>query len=223
MSHEIDSLPGCVGLSWLGKRDRGIPAHAMMNAMSRSKTSRSFALTLSLCALFACGSASGGGGGVSGSVSGTVLGQSLNVVDAVSFVGVGVGSAGQSTVQTTVVLAGFGGVCGDVTNRTFPNGNTLDFNFAGGPLMPGTFTLSSVNSTTAAVVAFGDFNEFTGGSCDSFGGLGVSGGTVTISKADETGVAGTFNVALGTSGDSLSGAFNADRCTTAMPDAAQCI
>ena len=180
-----------------------------------------------LCA--ACSSASAPKSTGSGSATGTIHGGSLPVADAISLIQTIPGSGNPPSAEIDVGLSNFGGLCAASSYASSSailvitvvmastNGGSLVIDQ---PVMlpidgattsveylaqPGSqcMTYDTSTGTTNGTVTtnFAVFEEATSG-------------TVTITRADATGVSGSYT-AVFSSGDMLSGSFDAPACSNA--------
>jgi hypothetical protein len=148
------------------------------------------------------GSTSGGGG--SATLSGTLLGASFTPADALSF---------QDSGQTTVAMTNYANACSYTSvNNNKANSSYLAITFLNGVAV-GTF-----NAPSDIDVQFANLDA----TCSSPTGESAASGTVTVSKEDNTGVNGTFDLMMGSStGDHITGSFTAPNCAITNTDGGQ--
>ncbi|MBS2030982.1 MAG: hypothetical protein JST54_23975 [Deltaproteobacteria bacterium] len=148
------------------------------------------------------GSTSGTSAG-SATVTGTILGASFTPQDAISEV---------SSSSTFVVLTSYSGVCALAMadpNASKANSSTLVFDFSGGA------TARAFSAPNDVDAQFANFDA----TCGSPSGESASGGTVTVTRADATGIDGTFDLFMdsATTGH-ITGTFSAPTCAAPASD-----
>jgi hypothetical protein len=177
----------------------------------------------SLAVCIACGGGGGGNTNTTGSatVNGTVGGLSLPASDAVSNV---VAVSGQTA--GAILISSTANACATISaNNLFKNAQVLLISIgtqnAGtttAPSSPGTYPVfSSADSISqtgkVAVAVFVATNSL----CMASPSEGIS-GTVTLTRVDSTGYAGTFDITFSGGTGQLTGSFTTALCTPLNPN-----
>ena len=141
----------------------------------------------------ACSSSSSGPEAPGNDVRGTMAGRSLDAKDSLSYT---------DGTSTFIAIGDYPAMCTFVTARKSLS-NVLVLDIGMSALKAGTFKLGG-DTAVSAQYAFYDL------SCNSPSGESASTGSVTITRADANGAAGTFDVTM--NGDHVTGSFNAPTC-----------
>lgn len=136
------------------------------------------------------------------SVTGTLLGKTLNAQDSIAF------ESHTTQYEVVVGITDYKGACG-LGNDVKANSNVMAIIYLGStPLVPATIDIAQTNTMSI------QFTEFDG-TCQSPAGESASSGTVTFTRVDECGVAGSFDLTFNS--DHVTGLFSAPVCAAA-PD-----
>jgi hypothetical protein len=149
------------------------------------------------------GTDGGGAKGSPGNVTfmGTLDGKAFNATDAVSVV-----STSGGTTDTVIAISDFANECAVVSaNGSKANSTLVRIFFRGVAVTPGTYMIPGQTN------GFDLDWELLDATCGSPGGASADTATVTITRADASGIAGTFKATFAPEGP-ISGTFDAPNC-----------
>jgi hypothetical protein len=163
-----------------------------------------------------CGGSSGGGGGGGGggaTVSGTLGGQAVATTDQVGLVGTET-TNGTTVAFAAAVITNLPGACAIAQSNGNPRNSqtlVLEVGEEGTAVPPGTYSIGG--TTTVALATFVAQDDTCTQTAQDTG----TSGTITITTASSTEVAGSFDVTFNT-GDHLTGTFSAPVCDASLTD-----